>query len=783
MDGYTVDITAYTGEGTEVFRYATGGFVTKPTDSPANTFYEGRLLNPGSLKIMMFADGKTMGQSQIGHGEVVLANGDGKLDDWFDYGFDGRSIVIRKWLAGVVVLTMGCSMEQPVSNGGGEISIRIKDTQIAFTAPLQSNKYAGTNTLPNGVEGTADIQGKPKPIALGEVHNATPVLVNTSKLIYQGHESALHAIPAVYDKGVALTVGTAYSTQAALEAAQPLPGTYDTWLAGGCFRLGSSPFGAVTCDLVEGATAADRTAAQVSKRIALRATPSISYVAQSFTDLDTLNSAVVGYYASSETTIGTALDEVLDGIGAWYGFDAGNNLNVGRLDAPSGTPVATLTTAEILDIQRLATQDEGRGLPVWKVNLNYDKNYTVQAADSLAGVASSAWVGTTLPSSAPWNSIAFGNGMFVAVAQDGVAASSPDGINWTQRSLPAGNVSWSVCYGTGLFVAVAANSTMAATSPDGITWTQRVLPGNPGWSAVAYGNGMFVAVATPGMAAASSPDGITWTVRSLPASGFWSSVTYGNGLFVAVSNGNNFCATSPDGITWTYRTMPASGYWSAVAYGNGLFVAVSLNTLAATSPDGITWTQRTVPTNVSWSSLAYGSGTFLAVANGTNIAIASIDGITWQQQALVNTQDRNTLAYGNGSFVILDKNANTGAIYRVTLDSLRLGYVINQYRTVNDFDASILVPHPGATELNLNSLMVYPADAQPEATRQLTLRKVRRDYLAVPLKRRALSSMPGCGKVLRIVYPRYGYNAGKLFIVIGYEQHLDSDDLTLYLWG
>jgi hypothetical protein len=70
--------------------------------------------------------------------------------------------------------------------------------------------------------------------------------------------------------------------------------------------------------------------------------------------------------------------------------------------------------------------------------------------------------------------------------------------------MPASATWRSVTYGNGVFVAVAANSAIAATSPDGITWTQRALPSSANWQYVTYGNGVFVAVAANSAIAATS---------------------------------------------------------------------------------------------------------------------------------------------------------------------------------------------------------------------------------------------------------------------------------------
>ena len=175
-------------------------------------------------------------------------------------------------------------------------------------------------------------------------------------------------------------------------------------------------------------------------------------------------------------------------------------------------------------------------------------------------------------------------GVVLVVA--GVAGASPAsaevaGIDWTIRT-SATDTSWnSVTYGNGLFVAVATTGSRnrVMTSPDGITWTTRTNPANNAWYSVTYGNGLFVAVGPGGAGnrVMTSPDGINWTLRSSAVDNDWYAVTYGNGLFVAVASSGpgNRVMTSPDGINWTIRTSAADISWESVTYGNGLFVAVA----------------------------------------------------------------------------------------------------------------------------------------------------------------------------------------------------------------
>jgi hypothetical protein len=271
-----------------------------------------------------------------------------------------------------------------------------------------------------------------------------------------------------------------------------------------------------------------------------------------------------------------------------------------------------------------------------------------------ADVNALTWTGRSAPEANQWESVVFGNGVFVAVGWSysvvNRVMTSPDGVTWTARSAPSSE--WrSVTYGNGTFVAVAGTGTnRVMTSSDGVTWTARTAATASEWNAVTYGNGLFVAVASSSNAVMTSPDGITWTARTGTESNFWHSVTYGNGTFVAVASSGGVM-TSPDGITWTARSAAEANNWSAVTYAKGTFVAVSYNgtNRAMTSTDGITWTARSTPgSDESWASLTYGNGNFVS-ASYRNV-MYSTDGITWTLRP-GGWNNFGGLAYGNGKFV------------------------------------------------------------------------------------------------------------------------------------
>lgn len=402
---YLIEITAYDPglPGTTTLRYATGaGIVTGPGETPANTIYEPRVIQPGNFEVNLFAPGTTQGRSTVGFGVVQLANADGGLDDLIDYGFDGREIVIRRgdddataYPANYPAIFTG-TMER-AEFAYDTVTIRIRD-RLAEVAdkPLQTTKFAGSNSLPAGVEGVEDIKGKPKPVLYGKALNFSPPLVNTSKLIYQLADKAVQSIEAVYDRGATITAGSSRADVATLESTTPTAGTYDwTFTSSGSYiRLGSTPAGQVTTDATEGATSADRTAAQVAKRILTdRGGVSSGDVdSASVTALDSAANYVLGFWTGDEMTCGEALDRVLGSVGGYWAVQPDGDFVVGVLSAPSGSDAFALESWQLIEegsaaIELQSGNDDTRGLPANRVVLSYAPNFTVQQPSDLSGVA------------------------------------------------------------------------------------------------------------------------------------------------------------------------------------------------------------------------------------------------------------------------------------------------------------------------------------------------------------------------------------------------------------
>jgi hypothetical protein len=403
MRTYLIEIAAYdTSAGAlTTLRYSSQPYLHPTAPGP----YDNRITELPTFRRDIFGKNTTGGASTVSQGDLIIANPDGGLDNLRDFGLAGQTCTILLGddaapYSSFVTVIAG-RVEQALFDLA-EVQIKMRDRLQDLQQPIQPNKYAGSNVLPDGLEGVADLKGKPKPMTAGQVLNVTLSCVNTARLEYQVNDGAVFDVPAAYDSGAPLTQGADYTSQADMEANPPAPGGfYRVWKAGGYIRLGASPTGAVTADVLQGATVAARTAAQVSKALVTGTggIPAGDVSAADVAALDAANPSVVGIWIDSESTFGAALDQVLGSVGAWYGFDADGQFRMQRVEAP-GTPVVTLRRfgldsdaasgdLDIVDCRFLATNDPDKGVPTWQVTLDYAHNWTVQT-DGLAGVVTDA---------------------------------------------------------------------------------------------------------------------------------------------------------------------------------------------------------------------------------------------------------------------------------------------------------------------------------------------------------------------------------------------------------
>lgn len=280
-----------------------------------------------------------------------------------------------------------------------------------------------------------------------------------------------------------------------------------------------------------------------------------------------------------------------------------------------------------------------------------------------------------------WSGITFGAGLFVAVGWPGsnLVMTSPDGINWTNRTAPSGT--WhAIAWNGSIFVAVGNGPAgqHAMSSPDGINWTLRTTPSDSNFKSVVWNGTVFCAVAASGTyLVMTSTNGTSWTGQTASQANQWHSVeTNPSGFLVAVAiTGTNRCMTSANnGTTWINRTIAAEG-WRNVVWNGVAFMAVEFGGTAAisTSADGITWVvESDLPANNNWIDAAYDAWSGLTVivgnANVEGLAIAALDDLVWELHntpSAVGEDPNNWQAVcsnGTGLFVAA---ATTGTLNRI----------------------------------------------------------------------------------------------------------------------
>ncbi|MFS2004605.1 hypothetical protein ACEN9F_13365 [Duganella sp. CT11-25] len=396
IDGFNTDTGAV-----ETLRFCDGlAYRLRPSEVPANALYRPFVKDPGWSRVDVFT-----GPGQYGHitpGECVLDDSSGEIGaHLIKYAFDGRRIVVRTGLrgapypAGFVTVINGTMARAPMF-GWGQITFVPADLTAAQAKTLQTVRFSGSNVLPNGVEGLDDLLGKVKPLVFALASNMTPVLCNTSKLIYQVStviDAGLVAVSAVRDGGVPLTLGAAYTSVADMLATGPAANSYRVLSTAteGCYiRLGSSPVKGITCDAAYGASA-DRTHAQAWRRVLTYS--GVSGVQISDSDIAALDAALpaeIEFAVFDETNADSALSVIANSAAAaWYGDPSGIHRLV-QWAAPSGAPVATLTSLRT-DTMGIDDPVGNDGVaPAYLVSLSYGRNWTPQKDADLNGDKTSA---------------------------------------------------------------------------------------------------------------------------------------------------------------------------------------------------------------------------------------------------------------------------------------------------------------------------------------------------------------------------------------------------------
>jgi hypothetical protein len=370
---------------------ATTEFATKPTDALRSQPFAGTLQQPLNFKRSLLG-GSDIGVFTTGDGEMDVDNADGTYDFLIEgYAIDGRDIVVKCGRLGddyadFFPVFVGTAADWAIDES--IIKVVLRDNGYKLTVPAQPNVYGGTGAQ----DGGADLAGKRKPRAFGHVLNVSPPLVVPASLIYQVNDGPVSGVAAVYDRGSALGAGADHADYAALAAATVAAGFYDTCLAQGYVKLGSSPVGTVTADVDGDATGGVfvATSGTIVRRLVGTSTvivdPDDLYL-PSFAALEVTQPAPIGYWLGSDDTSSVAdvVANIMGGVGGWAGFRRDGRLEANVFVAPAGVPVDRFDRIDDIDIKREPLPSDLTP-PPWRQRVAYQRSWTVQT--DLAGAVS-----------------------------------------------------------------------------------------------------------------------------------------------------------------------------------------------------------------------------------------------------------------------------------------------------------------------------------------------------------------------------------------------------------
>lgn len=410
MTVYLVEIDYYdpTVPGLATLRLASNQGYNHPS---APGFYWPDLEQPASLTRSVWSTDDDWGAGKMALGDLVAGNFHARYDFLTAHGCSvagrtARLLAVEEDAAYSTAVALFTGTMDGYAVGTDTATFRWRDrTRDLLDKPVQQARYGGTNTLPDGVDGTADdIKDAWLPELFGNSpSNFRPILVNTSRWIYQISRRAIADVLAVYDKGGALTKGSQRADVAALQANTPAAASFDyclgTGTEGAFVRLGSQPAGDVTCDAVAGASSADRTIAQIWRQLMVEAGGATldQVSAADIAALDAAQPGEVGIWVGSdEVKVQDAVNQIAGSCGAVTWQDTDGTWRIRQIAAPVGpaaavfrlfdpAAVAQAGDGDILEIER-QQPDADADAPAYSVTLNYAYNATVQSRDALTGV-------------------------------------------------------------------------------------------------------------------------------------------------------------------------------------------------------------------------------------------------------------------------------------------------------------------------------------------------------------------------------------------------------------
>lgn len=373
---FVAEITAaIDSSGTiQTFYVTTGsGFVTKPTDTPANKSVYPRLIDPGTYKRELFSGSKVFGAVTPSYGSVTISNADGLFDSWKDYGFDGQSFVLRVGKEGgsypsSFSVVFKCTMTS-LKLTDKDITINLSDRLSLLDKPILTTTLAGTG----GVEGSSDMAGQTIPRMFSDAGWVPLKAIDTSNLIYVIHKESAGALASsikIYDGGVEIVRESDYSTISDITTTAPSSGKCKIYPNGPVYvRLGTAPtYELRAYSFGYKASGASHTYADMAYEAGV--TDALSANAPT---------TIYGIYIDDNSvSYLDTLNETCKSSLSYFGFDKNDVFKSGTIQAPAGTAIYSFNRNNSINITR--SSPDFQEVPTYKLTISSGQVWPCQVA-------------------------------------------------------------------------------------------------------------------------------------------------------------------------------------------------------------------------------------------------------------------------------------------------------------------------------------------------------------------------------------------------------------------
>ena len=303
-----VEVGAFNGVEEVTLYLATAGYNTLENEVPSATSYLPVITDVAPVRESL----SLSGTASLSAGEIEFSNHEGDLDPWLTWVFDNRPVSVYfgdlSWPRDQFIQVFSGVATTLELDGPDSLKLPITDKLQRLNSPI-SDKLDDSNT--------------PLPIALGEVSNISPTLVDPVNLVYQVNARSIGGIIEVRDRGL------------------PVQFSQDT--AAGTFRLGARPFGEVTCSVWGDAGATGNsyvdTIAPLITRLATEFGPTPLSADEidhgNLAEFSAANHQCVGAYFDERENLLNVMSLLANSVGAAVGTSATGKLQLHQLREPS----------------------------------------------------------------------------------------------------------------------------------------------------------------------------------------------------------------------------------------------------------------------------------------------------------------------------------------------------------------------------------------------------------------------------------------------------------------